>query len=123
MLIINSSWTNRLLIAVPLVIAALLNALMLGVEHLHLRLDYIARYGFVFFGPWVWPAANVADIADHLNGQNPRLGGFLWYVAILWIPSVLYSLWVLLLLVVLRIAARRLLNHLDPYVAQAFKRM
>jgi hypothetical protein len=122
MLIINRSWKKRLLIAVPLVIAALLNALMLGVEHLHLRLDYIARYGFVFFGPWVWPAANVADIADHLNGQNPWLGGFLWYVAILWIPAVLYSVCVWLLLVVVRIAARRLLNHLDPDVAKALKR-
>ena len=50
----KSSWANRLLIAIPLASAALLNAAMVGVEHLHLRLDYIARYGFVFSGPWRW---------------------------------------------------------------------
>ena len=83
MLITNSTWTNRLLIAVPFAIAALLNVLMLGVEHLHLRLDYIARYGFVFCGPWVW-LVNFADITNRLNVQNRWLGGFITYVALLW---------------------------------------
>ncbi len=121
MLITNSSWTNRLLVAVPFAIAALLNALMLGVEHLHLRLDYIARYGFVFSGPWVW-LVNVGDITNRSNIQNRWLGGFITYVALLWIPAVLYSVCVWLLLVVLRIAARRSLNHLDPDVVKTLKR-
>ncbi len=121
MLITNSTWTNRLLIAVPFAIAALLNVLMLGVEHLHLRLDYIARYGFVFCGPWVW-LVNFADITNRLNVQNRWLGGFITYVALLWIPAVLYSVCVWLLLVVLRIAARRLLNHLDSDVVKTLKR-
>jgi hypothetical protein len=112
-LITKSSWTTRLLVAAPFAIAALLNALMLGVEHLHLRLDCIARNGFVFSGPWVW-LVNVADITNRLNVQNRCLGGFIAYVALLWIPAVLYSVCVWLLLVVLRIAAGRLLNHLDP---------
>ncbi len=120
-LMANSSWTNRLLVAVPFAIAALLNALMVGVEHLHLRLGYIARYGFVFSGPWGRPV-NFADITNHLNVQNRWLGGFLTYVALLWIPAVLYSVCVWLLLVVLGIAARRLLNHLDPDVAKTLKR-
>src|SRR5260370_32842799 len=89
-LMTNRSWTNRLLIAVPFAIAALLNALMLGVEHLHLRLDYIARYGFVFSGAWAW-LVNVADITNRLNVQNRWFGGFIAYVALLWIPAVLYS--------------------------------
>jgi len=120
-LITNSSWTTRLSVAVPFAIAGLLNALMLGVEHLHLRLDYIARYGFVFSGPWVW-LVNVADITNRLNVQNRWLGGFITYVALLWIPALLYSVCVWLLLVVLRIAARRLLNHLDPDVVKTLKR-
>lgn len=120
-LITTSSWTNRLLIASPAAIAALLNALMVGVEHLHLRLEYIARYGFVFAEPWAW-VVNVADITNHVNVQNRWLAGFIAYVALLWIPAVLYSVCVWLLLVVLRIAARPLLNHLDPDVVKTVKR-
>lgn len=121
MWIANGSWTNRLLIAVPFAFAALLNAVMVGVEHLHLRLDYIARYGLAFPGPWAW-VVNVADITNHLNVQNGWLRGFIIYVALLWIPAALYSVCLWVLLVVLGIAARRLLNRLDPEVAKKFKR-
>jgi lysylphosphatidylglycerol synthetase-like protein (DUF2156 family) len=117
----DGSWVNRLLIAFPFAIAALLNALMLGVEHFHLRLDHIARYGFVFAGPWAW-VANAGDITNHLNVQNQWLRGFVAYVALLWIPAVLYSACVWLLLVVLRIATRPLLKHLDPQVVKTLKR-
>ena len=109
------------MIAAPFAAAALLNAIMVGVEHLHLRLDYIARYGFVFSGPWV-RLVNFADITNRLNVQNRWLGGFVTYVALLWIPAVLYSICVWLLLVVLSIAARRLLNHLDRDVVKALRR-
>ncbi len=112
---------NRLLVAVPFAVAALLNAVMVGVVHLHIRLDYIARYGFVFSGPWAW-IVNVGDITNRLNVQNRWLGGFIAYVALLWIPAVLYSACVWLLIVVLRIAPRRLLSHLDPDVAKTLKR-
>ncbi len=121
MLTANSSWTNRFLIAAPFAIAALLNVLMIGVEHLHLHLGHIARYGFVFSGPWVW-LVNVADITNHLNVQNRWLGEFIAYVALLWIPAVLYSACVWLLLLALGIAAHRLLNHLDPGVVKTLKR-
>jgi hypothetical protein len=94
---------------------------MVGVEHLHLRLHHIARYGFVFSGPWAW-IVNVADITKRLNVENRWLGEFITYVALLWIPAVLYSVCVWLLLVVLRVAARRLWNHLDPDVVQTLKR-
>ena len=117
----SSSWTNRLLVAVPFAIAALLNAIMLGVEHFHLRLEYIARYWIVFSGPWTW-FVNSADITNRLNVQNRWLGGFIWYVALLWIPALLYSVCVWLLLVVLRTAARPLLNHVDPDVVKTLKR-
>ena len=121
MLITNSSWTKRSLIAVPIAIAALLNALMVGVEHLHLRLGYIARYGFVFSGPWAW-LANFADITNRLNVQNQWLRGFIFYVALLWIPAVLYSVCLWLLLVILGIAMRSWLNRLDPDVVKTLKR-
>jgi hypothetical protein len=117
----NGSWVNRFLIAFPFAIAALLNALMLGVEHFHLRLDHIARYGFVFAGPWAW-VANAADITNYLSVQNHWLRGLLSYAALLWIPAVLYSACVWLLLVVLRIATRPLLKHRDPQVVKTLKR-
>jgi hypothetical protein len=117
----KSSWANRLLVAIPFAIAALLNALMVGVEHLHLRLDYIARYGFVFSGPWVW-LEGITDITNHVNVQNGWLRGFLAYVTLLWIPAVLYAVCVWLLLVILRIAARPLLSRLDPDVVKTLKR-
>ena len=116
MLIANSSWTNRLLVALPFAIAALLNAIMVGVDHLHLHLNYIARYGFAFPGPWAW-LVNVA-----VNVQNPWFGGFITYVALLWIPAFLYSVCVWLVLVVLRISARPLLNRFDPNAVKTLKR-
>jgi|SRR5215831_1085224 len=115
----NSSRATQLLIAIPFAIAALLNAVMVGVEHLHLHLNYIARYWLAFSEPWAW-LANFSDISNHV--QNGWLRGFLFYVAILWIPAVLYSVCVWLLLVVLRIAARPLLNRLDPSKVKTFKR-
>jgi hypothetical protein len=117
----SSSWTTRLFVSVPFAIAALLNAVMLGVEHLHLRLAYIARYGFAFTGPWTW-FVNLAGITNRLNIQNRWLGGFIWYVALRWIPALLYSVCVWLLLLVLRIAGRRLLNYLHPDVVKTLKR-
>lgn len=121
MSIVKSGWTNRLLVALPFAIAALLNAIMVGVDHLHLHLDYIARYGFVFSGPWNG-LVNFADITNRLNVQNAWLRGFILFVALLWIPAVLYSACVWLLLVVLRISARPLLNRLDPNAVNTLKR-
>jgi type IV secretory pathway TrbD component len=121
MLISNSSWTSRLLIAVPFTIAALLNAVMVGVEHLHLRLDFIARYGFIFSGPWV-RLVNAFNITNHSSFQNGWLRGFIFFVALLWIPAFLYSVCVWLLLVALGFAARRLLRRLDPDIVKTLKR-
>lgn len=94
---------------------------MVGVEHLHLRLTYVARYGFVFSSPWDW-LVKVGDITNRLNFQNRWVAGFIAYIVLLWIPALLYSACLWLLLVFLRIADRRLLNHLDPRVAKTLKR-
>jgi hypothetical protein len=117
----NKSWTSRCLIAVPFAIAALLNAVMVGVEHHHLALGYIARYGLVFSGPWVG-FVNAFNITNHLNSQSEWLKGFLFYVALLWIPAMLYSACISLLLVALGFAGRRFLNHLDPDVVKTLQR-
>ena len=110
-----------MLIAIPFAIAALLNLLMVGVEHLHLRLAYIARFGlFRFSAPWSW-LVNLTDIPDHLNVQNPWLSGF-WYVALLWIPAILDAVSIWVLFTVLGIAARRLLIHLDTDMVNTLKR-
>jgi len=93
---------------------------MVGVEHLHVRLDYIARYGFLFSGPWLW-LEGVTDITNHVNVQNGWLRGFLAYVTLLWIPAVLYAVCVWLLLVILRIAARPLLSRLDADVVRTLR--
>ena len=93
---------------------------MVGVDHLHLRLNYIARYGLVFSGPWYW-LMNFADITNRLNVPIEWLRGFMLYAALLWIPAVLYSVCVWLLLVILRISAHPLLNRLDPDTVRTFK--
>jgi hypothetical protein len=110
-----------LLIAVPFAVAALLNAVMVCVDHFRLRLDLIARYGFAFSGPWA-RIVNVADITNRLNVQNGWLRGFITYVGLLWIPAILYSVCVWLLLSVIGVAARRFLNRLAPDVVKKLKR-
>jgi hypothetical protein len=118
----NSNWINRLLIAIPFAIAALLNLLMVGVEHLHLRLAYIARFGlFRFSAPWSW-LVNLIDIPDHLNVQNPWIRGFLWYVVLLWIPAILDAVTIWISLTILGIAASRLLIRLDTNTVNTLKR-
>ena|SRR6266478_4926639 len=87
-------WTRRLLVALPFAIAAVLNALMLAVERLHLRREHIAGYGFLFATPWAW-------LVDHLwfeNGLHRLLGPIAGYMIILWIPAALYAacLWLFL---------------------------
>jgi hypothetical protein len=110
-----------LLIAIPLEVAGLLNVLMVGVEYLHLHLDYIARYGFIFAGPW-GRFVDIADITNRVSVQNEWLRGLISYVALLWIPAVLYSVCVWLLLAVITIAARPLLNRSNPQTVQTLKR-
>jgi hypothetical protein len=110
-----------LLIAAPLGVAGLLNVLMVGDEYLHLRLGYIARYGFVFAGPW-GRFVDIANITNRVSVQNEWLRGFISYAALLWIPAVLYSVCVWLLLAVLTIAARPLLNRFNPQTVQTLNR-
>jgi hypothetical protein len=117
--IAKSSWISRLLLAVPFAVAAAFNVLMVG--RLPVRLDYIARYGFAFSLPWAW-LPNIPDLMNRLNVHNQWLEALGWYITLLWIPAVLYSICIWLLLVVFRITARRLLNRLDPNKVKTLKR-
>jgi hypothetical protein len=115
----KNSWLSRLLVAIPFAIAALFNALWSGSSPIHL--NYIARYGFLYSWPWNW-LPNVGDLMNRLNLHNQSLESLGWYIALFWIPAVLYSVCIWLLLVVFRIAARRLLKRFDPDKVNTLKR-
>ena len=48
------SWPKRLLFASPVVVAAVLNALITVADRLHLRREHIAGFAFLFGAPWDW---------------------------------------------------------------------
>ena len=117
----NTSLPKRLLIATPFVIATLLNVLMVAVERFHFPLEHIAAYGFVFGTPWAW-LLNSTGLSNLLDVNNRWLGRSIGYAVILWIPALLYSLSVWLLLVVFRISTRLISSRLDPEVVNSLKR-
>ena len=87
------SRTKQLLLALPFVVAVVLNVLMLTVDRLHLHRERIAGYGFLFAAPWAW-------LLDHVwvgNVHSRWMMALLGYTFILWIPAALYSccLWIL----------------------------
>jgi len=84
---------KRLVNALPLAIAAVLNILMVATRRLPLRREHLAAGGFLFATPWAW-------LVDHLwleNGLHRLLGPVAGYLVILWIPATLYAgcLWLL----------------------------
>ena len=86
-------WTKRLLIALPIAIAAALNVLMIVADQLHLHREHIEGYGFLFALPWAW----LLDRSWFANLHNRLLEAILGYFFMLWIPASLYSvcLWLL----------------------------
>ena len=48
------SWTRRLVIASPFVVAGVLNVLSLAAYRLRWNPERIASYGFLFAAPWSW---------------------------------------------------------------------
>src|ERR1700722_5451091 len=115
----KNRWISRLLVAVPFAIAAVFNALWSGSFPIHL--NYIARYGFLYSWPWNW-LPNVGDVIARSNVHNQNLESLGWYAALFWIPAFLYSVSIWLLLVVFRMAARRLLKRFDPDKVNTLKR-
>jgi hypothetical protein len=97
-------WTRRLLIALPFVVAGVLMVLMSVADRLHLHRERIAGYGFLFATPWAW-------LLDHdwFGSVHPRwLEAVITYAIILWLPALLYSGCLWLLIRALRFGANRL---------------
>ena len=90
-------WIRRIVVSLPLAIAGVLNVLIVFADRLHLRLERIAGYGFLFATPWAWVLAL-------LDGSRSRWVHSRWvesliqYAVVLWIPALLYSvvLWLLI---------------------------
>ena len=79
--------TKRILLALPFGIAAILNALVQMSDLLHLRGEQVVKYCYLFCTPWIW-------LIDHhwaWKGQSLQLKFLMLYIALLWIPALLYS--------------------------------
>ena len=88
------TWERRLLLAFPFAIAGILTTLMSIGERLQLHRERVAGFGFLFAAPWAW-------LIERLwvgNFQSPVLKTLVGYAVIFWIPALLYSgcLWLLL---------------------------
>jgi hypothetical protein len=85
---------RRLLLLSPFGVAAVLTILLTMTDHLRMRSEHIAGYGFLFATPWVW----LLDQGSFPKIHNRRLEAVVVYVVLLWIPALLYSgsLWLLL---------------------------
>ena len=87
------SWGKRLALALPFVVAAILNVLVTIARPLPWRAEHIAGYCFLFAMPWAW-------LLDRgwLGPLNTRwLEAVMGYLLLLWVPALLYSgcLWLL----------------------------
>jgi hypothetical protein len=83
-----------MLLASPILVAAVLTVLVNFADRLHLNLQRIAGYCFLFGTPWGW-------LLDHNwfgNTHVPWVEFLTEGAVILWIPALLYSssLWLLL---------------------------
>jgi hypothetical protein len=100
-------WAKRILLLVPLLIAATLNLFVAIARPLNWRSERIAGYGFLFASPWAW-------LVDHdWFGplSNRRLEPLIGYLLMLWIPALLYSGCLWLLLLALQLSPRRTLHE------------
>lgn len=87
-------WPKRLLPAFPFVVAAALNVLITVADLFHLGREHIAGFAFLFGAPRAW-------LLDHDwfgNLRSQSLETLITYAVILWIPALLYSacLWLIL---------------------------
>lgn len=88
-------WCRRGILALPFLVAASLNVLVCFADNLHLRIEHFAGLGFLFAAPWGWLLEH-----DWYFGHHPAqwVDNVVSYVAVLWIPALLYalSLWLLI---------------------------
>jgi hypothetical protein len=88
------TWTRRILLVLPFVTAGVLTFLIGFADRLHLRSERFAGYGFLFGIPWAW----LVDRGwfEHVHSRFAQ--SLVGYAVVLWIPAILYSacLWLLL---------------------------
>ena len=88
------TWRGRLLLSLPFVVAATLNVLDIIARPLHWRGEHIDGYCFLFLTPWAWLLDN-----GWIGSVNSKwLDEVIAYLIILWIPALLYSvsLWIVI---------------------------
>jgi len=88
------TWRSRIILGIPFVIAASLNVLDIIARPLHWRGEHIDGYCFLFLAPWSWLLDNgwIGPV------NNKWLDQVIAFTIILWVPALLYSgcLWLLI---------------------------
>jgi hypothetical protein len=80
---------KRLVLTAPFAVAAVLTALGITADRLHLHREHIAGYCFLFFAPWAW----LLDRGWFFPESYSRfVSAMVDYSVLLWIPAVLYSI-------------------------------
>ena len=85
---------KRVLLGLPFVVAALLTLAGAMVDRFHLSREHVAGYLFLFAAPWAW----LVDNGWLGTVQNRWIDSAITYALLLWIPALLYSicLWLLI---------------------------
>ena len=88
------TWRVRTALILPFVIAGILNVLVIIARPLHWRTEHVAGYFFLFGTPWAW----LLDRGWIGSVNNKWLDAAIVYSLILWIPAMLYSgsLWLVI---------------------------
>jgi hypothetical protein len=97
------TWARRILLAVPFALATVLTVLISCADRLHLRGQRMAGYGFAFGTPWAW----LLDRGWLGDVHSRFLQMLSVYAVILWIPAILYSACLWLLVRLVELGARR----------------
>jgi hypothetical protein len=87
-------WARRIVVLVPFAFAATLNTLAALARPMHWRSEHLAGYCFLFMTPWAW----LLDRGWVGTTQSKVLNSIFAALLILWIPALLYSvsLWLIL---------------------------
>lgn len=88
------SCARRALLLLPFAVAGLLNVLVIVARPLHWRTQHFAAYFFLFGTPWAWLLDRGWIGSVHSRWAMALAG----YAVLLWIPALLYSgcLWLLM---------------------------
>lgn len=81
------TWRGRLALSFPIIVAATLNVMDIVARPLHWRGERIDGYCFLFGAPWDWLLDN-----GWIGSVNSKwLDEVIAYLFILWVPALLYS--------------------------------